>query len=203
LAKDVNAKTKKKASRKEIVGVRRNYQFVQFLVDLFGLFLLYLVVMAIIDDTFKLLRFNNLIRATCGGERIGCECVTTGVCELTEAAKANPYPLIVWGVLALLIFVAGIVLPLVYKKRTKLNQKQYDMWVYAVLLIRILLLITVFEFMTIHLKFITRQPDGIFSLNILMNAVLIAILVRFTQFRIRKAETKKKDGNIKITFKES
>jgi uncharacterized membrane protein len=173
-------------TKEEKVGTKRNYQFVQFLLDIFGVFLLYLVTIAIVEDIVRILRFNEQIRVE---GAIG------------EAAKANPYPLIVWGVLALLIYVAGIVLPLIYVRKTRFSQKQFDMWVYAVLLIRVLALITVFELMAKHIGYIMRAPESLFSLTILMNVVLIAILVRFTQFRIRKAEPQK-EGKIKITFTE-
>ncbi|MCL1881742.1 MAG: hypothetical protein FWF76_06145 [Oscillospiraceae bacterium] len=162
---------------------KRNYQFVQFLLDLFGLFMLYLVIMAIIDDIVQIYSFNEQIRITEHADRI----------------TANPYPMIVWGVLALLIYVAGIVLPLIYAKKTELNQRQFDIWVYAVLLIRILAFVSIFELMSIHLSFIMRNPE--FRIHALMHFVLMGIIITFTRIRIRAAATKSK-GKMKITFTE-
>jgi hypothetical protein len=167
--------------------------------DLLGLFILYIIIRLIFDDVIAILEFNQQIRLGGG---------------LAESARANPYPLFVWGGVAVLFYVAGIVLPLAavmirpssrlstcFAFVSRYNQKQYDMWVYAVLCVRVLLMISIFNFMGIHLSFIVRNPE-IFDPFILMNAILIAIIVRFTQFRIRKAEPKKKSGSIKITFVE-
>jgi uncharacterized membrane protein len=158
---------------------KRNYQFVQFLLDVFGVFTLYLVAISVI----------------------------TGISETIEhpvnrqgMVIRNPYTFIVWGGVGLIIYLAGIIVPIVFAKRTKLNQKQFDMWVYAVLLVRMLVMFSLFNFMSIHISFIMRNPQ-VFDPYILLNAVLIAIIIRFTQFRIRKAEPKK-EGTIKITFTE-
>jgi uncharacterized membrane protein len=160
--------------------IRRNYQFVQFLMDLLGLFVLYILITAIIDDIAKIHAvINSYIRA-----------------EGAEELIANPYPLIVWGVIGTLIYAAGIVMPLVFKRKTRLNQKQYDMWVYSVLCLRILALILVFNFMGIHFSVIMKSPN-FFEPAILMTAILFAIIVRFTQIRIRAAEPKK-EGKIRI-----
>ena len=156
----------------------------QLLLDIFGAFLLYLVTIAVVEDIGRILRFNEQIRVEG---------------ELARQIAANPYPLIVWAVIGGLIYLGGIILPLIFAKRTKLNQKQFDIWVYGVLAVRMLALIAVFEFMSLHLSFIMRSPD--FRLQSLMHLVLIAILVRFTQFRIRKAQPKS-SGSMKITFME-
>ena len=67
--------------------IKRNYQFVQFLLDLFGLFLLYPIIMSVVEAIGKLLNDNRI-----AVERHG-----------PDVGQLNPYPLIIWGVLALLI----------------------------------------------------------------------------------------------------
>lgn len=169
-------KADKAANRK----VRRNYQFMQFLVDLFGGFILYLIVTRVIGEiVYTVPNYNAQFRAQGG-----------------EVLKVSAYPLIVWVVVAALIFVAGIVLPLVFAKRTTLTQKQYDMWVYGVLCVRTIAMMAMSNFIVIHLSVIMRDPQY-FDLYILIHAVLIAIIVRFTQIRIRAAEPKK-EGKIRI-----
>ncbi|MCL2071421.1 MAG: hypothetical protein FWH07_04200 [Oscillospiraceae bacterium] len=159
--------------------IKRNYQFVQFLLDFFALFEIYIIAVCIID-IFAAVKFNSgLIRAE-GGEVI----------------QMYPNPVIIWGILAVIVFLVAFILPFLYCKRTKLNQKQYDMWVYAVYLIRILALLIVFYMLEIHASFIKYNPRSIFDLGILTSAVLIAIIVRFTQIRIKTAETKKEKRNL-------
>jgi len=155
---------------------KRNYQFMQFILDLFALFILYLIVIGIIDDIYKVFEYNrNVLRAN-------------------EALHGNPYPLIIWGVIAVAIYIAGIILPFTFKAKTKYTQKQYDMWVYCVLLIRILSFIMLIFIMGIHLDLIMRIPDSVLNTRTLFEivgcAVLITVLVRFTKIRIRAAEPK-------------
>jgi hypothetical protein len=142
---------------------------VQFLLDLFALFLLYLIISVTISTIGDVFEFNRQFVA---GDELA----------------ANPYPLIVWSVAGLLVFAAGVVMPLVFRHMTKMRQKQYDMWVYAVLLIRILGFMTLFELMGIHLNVIMKQPESLFNLTLLMNLVLIVFIVRFTKIRIKAAE---------------
>ena len=155
---------------------KRNYQFLQFILDIFALFMLYLIVRGIVEDIYAVFERNqNVFRAN-------------------EELHGNPYPLIVWAVVALLVYIAGIVLPFVYKNRTKYTQKQYDIWVYGVLLTRVLVYVLILFVTAIHLDVILRKPDSIFNLQVLYEvvgcAVLIAGIVRFTQIRIRAAEPK-------------
>ncbi|MCL2036146.1 MAG: hypothetical protein FWG83_02010 [Oscillospiraceae bacterium] len=149
---------------------KRNYQFVQFLLDFLALFLLYVLVSTIVSEIGHDLALNREIKAD-------------------ESIHVNPYPIIIWAVAGLLIFIAGIVLPFIFRKRTKLNQNQYNIWVYSVLLIRILLIMTLYEFLGKHLSFISlrHEPEGIFSFSIVATAVVISILVKFTKIRIRAA----------------
>jgi uncharacterized membrane protein len=157
------------------VSIRRNYRFVQFLLDLFSLFLVYSHISITVSEIALDLANNSLIRA-----------------EGLELIQVNPYPIIIWAVVAFLIFAAGIVLPFLFKSRTQLTQKQYDMWVYAVSLIRILALLIVFEIAVKHLKFISLryEAESLFSFRFLTAGVLIAFLVRFTQVRIKLAAPK-------------
>jgi hypothetical protein len=163
-----------KADLKLTSKPKRNYQFVQFLLDLFALLMLYLVIASIIYDIGEILEYNKKYMPA------------------SDELHGNPYPLIVWGVFAVLVYIAGIVLPFVYRARTRLTQKQFDMWVYAVLLIRILAYVMLFFIMGVHFDLIMRRPDSVISsqtiFEILGSAVLIIVLVRFTQIRIRAAE---------------
>ena len=156
---------------------KRNYQFVQFLLDFFALLLLYINISVPISEIGFDLAFNANVVVARGAEEV----------------LRNPYLILIWSAAAVLIFAAGIIMPLVFRRKTKLNQKQYDMWVYAVMLVRILAMIIVFEIMAKHLSYISlRYPtEGVVSFKILSSLVLIAILVRFTQIRIKAAEPKK------------
>ena len=164
--------------------IKRNYQFMQFLLDFFGLFLLYLLIASIGDAFLRTKTFNETAILAPGG----------------EAAKADPMPLILWGILAVLAYLAAIVLPLVFKRRinrnrTKpYNQVQYDMWVYGVLLIRLLVLVTLLELCGKHLNYIIHRPETPFSFQVLANAILIYLLIRFTRLRIKKAAPKKPEA---------
>ena len=157
------------------MGVKRNYQFLQFLLDLFSLFMVYLI-LACVLDVFKLANAINtdMIRASGG-----------------EAAKVVPTPIVIWGILALVVLACGVILPFWFIKRTKLNQKQFNMWVYAVYLVRILSLLIVFYGLDIHASFIVREPKSVIDFSVITSFVLIAILIKVTQIRIRAAEPKK------------
>jgi uncharacterized membrane protein len=115
-----------------------------------------------------------------------------GNSEVMQWTQRNPYPLIVWGVGALLVFIAGFVLPFIYKNKTKLRQIQFDMWVYAVYLIRILVLMVLYDLMGKHFNYIhlMMMPENLFSFQLFGSIVLIAILIRFTQIRIKAAQPK-------------
>jgi len=166
--------------------LKRNYRFMQFLLDLFGAFQLYLVISAIVDDISRIHNtFNAQIRVAN---------------EHAEQILAVPEPLIAWGVIGLLVYLAGIIMPLIYVRKSRLNQKQFDMWVYGALAIRMLVFMIVYNLMTLHLNFIMRAPLD-FRLELLMHIVLIVIIVRFTQFRIRKAQPKS-EGSMTYTFTE-
>ena len=158
---------------------KRNYQFIQFILDLFALFLLYILIAGTVDAVGNILMFNR------------------EVLRATDEFNMNPYPLIVWSVLGLLVYVSGFVIPLIYKNKSKLNQRQYDMWVYAVLLIRIVVIVQITCLLGVHKDIIMRVPNSVFNMQTLFEissgAVLIAILVRFTQIRIRAAATKSKE----------
>jgi hypothetical protein len=162
---------------------KRNYQFVQFLLDFFALFMLYLIVMGIIHDINAVFEYNR------------------DVLRANDSLHGNPYPLITWGVIAVMIYAAGIILPFVIRNKTKLNQKQYDMLIYAVLLVRILGFVLIIFMMAIHLDLIMRKPNSLLNAQTLFEvigcAVLIAVLVRFTQIRIKAAEPKEEEEEIK------
>jgi uncharacterized membrane protein len=156
--------------------LKRNYQFVQCLLDFFALFVLYLFYAAITDAIEKILSFNRQITA-----------------EGAELIHANPYPIIIWGVLAFMVFAAGVALPFIFKNKTKLDQRQFDMWVYGVYLIRVLVLISILEIMGKHLNIIMHARESLFSFQITASVVLIVFLVKFTQLRIRAAQPKSDD----------
>jgi hypothetical protein len=112
------------------------------------------------------------------------------VADNAEEIRVNPYPVIVWGVLALAVFAAGIVLPFAFRKVTKLSQKQYDLWVFGVLLVRILVLVGLLNLMGEHMHVI-HPMAGSNPLSLLTNAALTVIAVLFTKYRIKLLEPKK------------
>ena len=157
--------------------VKRNYQFVQFLLDFFAMFQMYLIAVCIIDAFDKMKIFNEAVIRAAGG----------------EVAEANPEPLIIWAVLSLVVFVAALILPFVFAKRTKFNQRQFNMWVYAVYLIRILALLVVFFGLHIHISYITHNPKSLLDFSVLATIVFAIVIVKFTQIRIRAAEPQKQE----------
>jgi uncharacterized membrane protein len=169
---------KSKADLKLSSKPKRNYQFVQFLLDFFGVCQLFLVAVSIIDSIDKSLEFNRQA-VKLHGEQVG---------------QLNPYPLIVWGIVAVLVYAAGIIIPFIFKNKTRYNQKQYDMWVYAMLLIRVLAIVMVTYLVGIHHDFLIRRFGDILSFQTLFrvmgSAILVAVLVRFTKIRIDAAEPK-------------
>jgi uncharacterized membrane protein len=159
---------------------KRNYQFVQILLDFFALAQLYLIVACIVDVFEQLQYFNKMAQT------------------INEQFNINPLPIIVWGVLAGLVFTATIITPLIYKNKTKLNQKQFDIWVYAVYLIRVLLLLIIFYLLDTHFNILIKEATNIFSVQILLSVVLIVIIIRFTQIRIRAAQPKTEEKTREI-----
>jgi hypothetical protein len=157
--------------------IKRNYQFIQFLLDGFALFQLYLIA-ACIADIFKRIRVINEAMVRVPG---------------SEAVKMNPNPVVIWGILSAIIFVGCIILPFVTARKTKMNQKQHDYFIYGVYLIRVLALLIIFYALDIHLSFVTYSPKSLFSIQILATAVLIVIIIRFTQIRIKSAAAPKEE----------
>ena len=160
---------------------KRNYQFVQFLLDLFSLFLLYLHISVTISSIAAIAEFNRKMIAN-GAEFI----------------KINPYPIIIWAAIALLVFITGMILPLIFKTKTKMNQKQFDMWVYAVMLIRLLVLIVLFDFHEKHLEFIVQQSKNLFSFSVIATIILTVIIIKFTQIRIKAAKPKQQETKKRV-----
>lgn len=156
------------------ISVKRNYRFLQFLMELFALFQLY-IMFACIIDIFNLTNQINAAFEKHGGG---------------EIATLNPVPSVIWGVLSVIVFAAAVVLPFLYARKTKLNQKQFDMWVYAVYMLRVVILLILFYMLDIHARFIrheTVELSNIIDIGILTSVVLAVIIVRFTQIRIKKA----------------
>ncbi|MDR0223072.1 MAG: hypothetical protein LBI38_06030 [Oscillospiraceae bacterium] len=160
--------------------IKRNYQLLQFLLDCAALFMLYLFAASIIDFFSLTGKLNGYM-----------------VAPDAEKIKLNPYPVIVWGAVAFLVFAAGVVAPFAYKKKTKMSQKQYDLWVYAVLTARIPALIVVFDLMGRHANHIMRVRESVFSFPVLAGAVLIFFIANFAKGRIKLLERETKTAKTK------
>jgi len=93
---------------------KRNYQFVQFLLDGFALFQIYLIAACIIDIFHKIHIFNE-------------EVILASYHGVEDMLKINPNSVIIWGVLAVIVFLFATILPLVFVRKTKYTQKQFNM----------------------------------------------------------------------------
>ncbi|MCL2634411.1 MAG: hypothetical protein FWD34_07870 [Oscillospiraceae bacterium] len=162
--------------------LKRNYQIVQFLLDCFSAVQLYLLVRSIIEFIIAVTLFNVTSVKVVGG----------------EVAYAEPYPIITWGILGIIVYLASIILPLIFKIKTKFSQKQFNMWVYAVLLIRIPVLLMLTEITGKHASYILRNPESIFSFQIIADIFLIIIIIIFTRHRIKAAKPVKKTNKREI-----
>jgi len=159
--------------------IKRNYRPLQVFLDFFALFLLYVFFYSFIRGfIIEVLNYNYYIKAA-GAEHL----------------RLNPYPVIVWAVIAVIVCAVSAVLPFVFAKRTKFSQKQYDLWVYAVLLIRIVLLVMLMSLMGEHMHKI-YEPVESNPLSVLIGAVLIIIIVRITVHRIKLLTPAKKRRGI-------
>ncbi|MCL1904194.1 MAG: hypothetical protein FWF94_07240 [Oscillospiraceae bacterium] len=163
--------------------IRRKYSFVQFLLELFSLFQLFLTAVCIIDVFIKAAQANSAFVKAAEGEML----------------KARFEPVIIWGVLSLIVFVSAIVLPFIFAKKTMMNQRQYNYWVYCVYLIRVLVLLMIFYILEMHVNFLIRTPQSLFNFGIITTAVLTVIIVKFTQIRIKAAQTKEIKEEREIT----
>jgi len=161
------------------VRINRNYRPLQVFLDLFAVFLLYVFFYSFIRGFFRdVAAFNAIITAS-GSEKL----------------RINPYPVVIWAGLAVILCIATFILPFIFVKKTDYSQKQYDIWVYAVQLIRITGLVTLMCIMGEHMH-ILYKPVESNPTSVLMGIIMIIIIVRFTKHRIRLLEKAKKKYTI-------
>jgi len=162
------------------MNVKRHYTPIQIGLDLFSLFLLYVFFYSQIRGFIStVLYFNTSIKAD-GAEKL----------------QANPYPIIIWAGIALVVCVITFIAPFVFAKKTKLTQKQYDLWVNAVLLIRAAALVVLMNLMAEHMHVICPSLVKSNPLSVLIGVVLIIIIVRITKHRIKLLTPEKKRRRI-------
>jgi len=158
--------------------IRRNYRPLQIVLDVFALFLLYLFFYSFIRSFLAdVAYFNSKNYAT-------------------EGRLFNPDPVKIWAVPAVLVFAAPFVLPFVYAKKTALSQKQYDLWVYAVMLIRLDLLVTLMCVMGEHMHILCPPAAESNPVSVLIGVVLFIIILRIMKRKIDRLEPVKKRRSI-------
>lgn len=159
--------------------IKRNYRPLQIALDIFALLLAYVFFFSFIRSFFReVADYNGIIRAA-GGERL----------------QINPYPVLIWAVLAAVVCAVTAAAPFIFAKKTKLSQKQYDIWVYGVLLIRAVALVVLMNLMCEHMHVIYKPVESN-PTSVLIGVVLIIIIVRITKSRIKLLAPPKKQRRI-------
>lgn len=121
--------------------------------------------------------------------------------EVSQEHLRTWLPTIVWGILAVVFVGVSIFftfknrkLPTKYKINAQNAQKYSDIIITAITCIRIPALLAIFDMLFIHQQRILNSQASLFSLQVILDAVLIAIIICFSRHRIRAIEPKEEEN---------
>lgn len=164
--------------------VKRNYSIPQMVLDVFSVMILVVIVQCFVAFTEEIAYYNSILN-----RRIEEETVITDM-TLTWL------PAIIWLICAVAVIAVSLFfqyrkkkLPKKYVINAENVQKYNDIYQTAVSCIRIIALLAVFEFLYLHSQFILGFTEW-FSLQIILDILLIIIIVQFSKHRVRAIQPK-------------
>lgn len=162
------------------IKVKRNYLIAQMVIDALSVLLLLVIFECTLAFADEISEQNKLI-------------VSSGNTSVLVAWQWN----LIWLILGVLFtaFTLFLIyrkkeLPKKYKINEKNAQKYNDIFITAVSCIRIPVLLAFFDMMYIHQMNMKFQSESLFSVQVLMDIVLIVIIIRFSIHRIHGIEAK-------------
>lgn len=174
------------------IKVKRNYQIAQMVLDAVAVIIFIVIVQCVLSFGAFVSEINENIM------RINSDVTGLVVWQWN----------IIWIVIAavvILISLLMVYLPRKMPKKYIVNsdnaQKYSDILITAVTCVRIPVLLAVFEGMCIHQSVMTGVTDGIITLQIPLDILLIVIIIRFSVHRLKLTQPKPEDK--KIELKES
>lgn len=171
--------------------IKRNYQIIQMVVDAFAVILLVVIVQCTLAFREQVLSRNELIQGSSSA--------------IDTSMLVSWVPNIVWAILAIVFVGVSIFftfknrnLPKKYKINKENAQKYSDIVITAITCIRIPVLLGIFDMMYIHQQRMMYQNESLFSLQVLLDALLIVIIIRFSMHRVRAIEPKDEEKSHEI-----
>ena len=130
-------------------------------------------------------------------QKIGADSVTAIENEYMSSISWGYWLALIFPALVVGVFAAYLILTLTSRKLAKFNitkrtaQDVYDWYAFCVSVCKIPVLMGIFDIMYIFHQRILGDNIPFFSLQVLLDIVIVAIIIRFTVHRIRKiTETK-------------
>ena len=167
--------------------VKRNYQIMQMVVDALSVIILIVIFQCFFTFKEALEQFNS-------------EDILAHNPEVATEHLRTWLPTVIWAILAVVFVGVSIFftfknrkLPKKYKINAQNAQKYSDIVVTAITCIRIPVLLGLFDALYIHQQRILNSQASVFSLQIILDAILIAIIIRFSMHRVRAIEPKEEE----------
>ena len=180
--------------------VKRSYKIARLISDVFSLG----IAVVIISVTLGFFRQYNVLLDQM---RIGQDNVESIVQNFDSSIVWRQWIALIFPVLVLAIFVAYLILTLTSHKFSRWQvtkrtaQECYDTFAFCVSLCKIPALLAVFDVMYIvHNKLLFMDVSW-FSLQVILDAVMIAIIIRFTMHRLDSITARpeiKDSGTVKV-----
>ena len=130
-------------------------------------------------------------------QKMGADSVTAIENEYMSSISWGYWLALIFPALVVGVFAAYLILTLTSRKLAKFNitkrtaQEVYDWYAFCVSVCKIPVLMGIFDIMYIFHRRMLGDNIGFFSMQVLLDIVIVAIIIRFTVHRIRKiTETK-------------
>lgn len=130
-------------------------------------------------------------------QKIGADGVAEIESGYISAFSWSYWLALIFPLLVIVVFAAYLILTLTSRKFTKYNvtkrnaQSVYDWYAICVSVCKIPILMGIFDIMYIFHRRMLGENISLFSMQVLLDIVIVAIIIRFTMHRIRKiTETK-------------
>ena len=171
------------------IKVKRNYQIAQMVLDAVAVIIFIVIVQCVLSfGTFISEMNENILR------------INSDVTGLV-VWQWN----IIWIVIAAVVIIISLLMtylprkmPRKYIVNSDNAQKYSDILITAITCVRIPVLLAVFEGMCIHQSVMTGVTDGIITLQIPLDILLTAIIIRFSMYRLKLTQLKLEDKNIQL-----
>lgn len=171
------------------IKVKRNYQIAQMVLDAVAVIIFIVIVQCVLSfGTFISEMNENILK-------VNSEVTGLVVWQWN----------IVWIVIAALVIIVSLLMIYLPRKMPKKYivdndnaQKYSDIIITAITCVRIPALLAVFEGMCIHQSVMTGVTEGIITLQIPLDILLTAIIIRFSIHRVRLTQPKPEDKNIQL-----